>query len=66
VPELEAKLGLNYGYALAQGQLSVDAGWIWVNYFNPMVIASRYAFDGVEQSNFGVQGPFFGLKWMGN
>lgn len=55
VPELEAKLGANYIFALAQGNVQIDAGWMWANYFN----AQGTTID------FGVQGPYAGLKWIG-
>jgi len=74
VPELEAKLGVKYTYAMAQGDLSLDAGWMWVNYFNglnagPSGTSSNYDSASAlvtNQSNFAVQGPFVGLKWVGN
>ena len=62
-PELEAKLGATYTCAFAQGDISLDAGWMWINYFGPM----NYADDSqVHSANFGQQGPFLGLKWLGN
>ena len=69
VPELEAKLGIKYGYAMAQGDLTLDVGWMFVNYFNatqaingdPVSSASQ-----VVSGDFGLQGLYFGLNWLGN
>jgi hypothetical protein len=66
VPELEAKLGATYSYAMAQGDLSVDLGWMFVNYFNPLAKGSVLGYGETRESNFAVQGPFVGLKWVGN
>lgn len=67
-PELEAKLGAAYSYAMAMGDLSVDIGWMWVNYFN--VVQKSFNSTGsrgaIRSSDFGLQGPYVGLKWVGN
>jgi hypothetical protein len=65
VPELDAKLGATYTYALAQGDLTLDAGWMWVNYFQ---VLQNSVFDAssAAQGNLGLQGPYVGLTWLGN
>jgi len=63
VPEVEAKLGAKYNYAIAQGMVSVDGGWMYVNYFNPLH-AFGGNFNGATDVAF--NGPYLGLKWLGN
>jgi len=69
-PELEAKLGIKYDYAVAQGDLTFDAGWMWVNYWNvAQTLESDFQQPGLPHADlidFSVQGLYFGLKWMGN
>lgn len=65
VPELEGKLGVNYSYALAQGDLTLDVGWLWINYFN-VARASLASSSSTTSGDIGLQGLYFGLKWLGN
>jgi len=67
VPELEGKLGAAYSYATAQGDLTFDAGWMWINYFNA-VRGSEGRLIGANSAagDFGLQGVYFGMKWLGN
>lgn len=64
VPELEGKLGIQYNYALAQGHLVADVGWMWANYFNAQssFLAGQ---QDITIEDFALQGLSFGLKWQG-
>lgn len=65
VPEFETKLGGTYTYSMAQGDISLDAGWMWVNYFSGLE-AGGFEPSQHKMSSFAVQGPYLGLKWVGN
>jgi hypothetical protein len=70
VPQLEAKLGATFTHKLPQGDFSFDAGWMWVNYFNALTNATLIGvldgFGETKESNAAMQGPFVGVKWVGN
>ena len=68
VPEFEAKIGATYVCPLAQGSMLMNVGWMWVRYFNPhfSVNASRGLFGEIKNTEMGLQGLYFGLKWLGN
>lgn len=61
VPELEGKLGAKYNYAMAQGDLGLDVGYMWINYFNTTIEPVTS-----DSSNFALNGIFFGATWVGN
>jgi len=73
VPELEGKVGAKYTYAMAQGDLTFDIGWMWVNYFSAQLNATNtpsVAFatnqPSITSNDFSLEGLYFGLKWLGN
>lgn len=63
VTSTDAKLGMNYMHDLFQGQLTLDLGWMWVNYLNPL--SYKLNIGGAGNSLFGIQGVYFGAKWAG-
>ncbi|NKB47516.1 MAG: hypothetical protein GKR77_06985 [Legionellales bacterium] len=68
VPALESKLGMEYDYALANGDLVFEAGYQWVSY--PQSMQQPVLIDGLgipgDRSNFGYHGFYVGLKWLGD
>ncbi|HRD69927.1 MAG TPA: Lpg1974 family pore-forming outer membrane protein [Legionella sp.] len=67
IPSLEAKLGLNYGYAMPQGVLNIEGGYQVINYFDVLQTRSlQLTTSPVTGSDFGLYGPYLGLKYVGN
>jgi hypothetical protein len=63
VPEFDAKIGVNYAYALAQGNLVFDAGYMWVDYFN--IHQNTNSGGSVGRGSFAATGPYVGLRLVG-
>lgn len=67
VPSLEAKLGANYALSTPIGVANIQAGYQVVNYFNVLLEQPFPNLAGpVRPTDYGVFGPYFGLKLIGN
>lgn len=65
VPSFEAKLGLKYEHEFTNGALSLEGGYQAINYFDVFKARGRVSTQP-STTNFGLYGPYFGAKWVGN
>ncbi len=63
VPELEVKLGVTYKSVVVDNEFKLDAGWMWINYFNAQAFQTAGVPYLPQKTDFGFQGPYIGLKW---
>ena len=63
--ELDAKLGVQYNFDLSGGELSVDAGWLWAQYSNPLLGSEHQNLAKPINYGFGLQGVYLGIQWLG-
>lgn len=72
VPEIEAKIGVNYKHPLAKSTIMFDAGWMWADYINVQkTSAPAHGLEGrgialQTQLNFQIQGAYLGMRWLGD
>lgn len=62
VPEVEGKLGVQYQYVRAQGNLNFEAGYLWQNYFG---VQSAVVGTAGNSMGLSLAGPYLGIKYMG-
>ncbi|MCW8387276.1 Lpg1974 family pore-forming outer membrane protein [Fluoribacter dumoffii] len=68
IPELEAKLGLNYQWMTPNnGTFSLMGGWMWQHYLNMFLMppgGRTNLSPVVTQNDFAMDGPFIKGKWV--
>ena len=73
IPELEGKLGARYTYAMSSGDLTLDVGYLWIDYIsargtlvNEGSLGTITGINQDQRDDFGLNGVYAGLKWVGN
>ncbi len=66
VPSFEAKLGLKYVHECPHGALLLEGGFQALNYFNVFETSGQALWSASHTTDFGLYGPYFGAKWVGN
>lgn len=70
VPELDAKIGAKYTYAMASGDLNLVVDYRWINYFDALHNNFDSSFGlpgaGILDSNFALSGVEFGANYVWN
>lgn len=65
VPSAELKLGAKYTKAMEKGDFTVEGGWVLANYWQSVQNTNIIGLPSLRQTNFGYQGPYIGVKWVG-
>lgn len=68
VPKLDAKLGFSYHCELAQGNLGINFGYLWMNYFGAITSYTGIGIVGSSigipnATNFNMNGYYLGVTW---
>lgn len=60
VPVMGLKVGARYDWVTCYGDLAFDAGYMIVNYFNPLHLSDDF---DAHESNFALNGWYAGINW---
>lgn len=67
VPGFEAKLGINYAYAMPQGTINLQGGYQIDEYFHVLKTrANQSSLNPIVPTDYALYGPYIGLKYVGN
>ena len=71
VASFAAKLGLNYAYTMANGVLNLEGGYQAMDYLDALQAqtvssATGLSTGSIKDTNYGLYGPYLGIKYCGN